>query len=128
MHQSATLDVPSLSPAAPRDGIEPYARHVASGRESEREIDDLRIASYRTAGHFKLPDPDAVRRRTDPDDSLCLLLRQGRVLSATVRLAYVRDPRLPRRSCRVRCRSTRTTPRRSRRAAARPIPVTAIAA
>jgi GNAT superfamily N-acetyltransferase len=91
MAQSATLDAPSLSPVAPRDGTETYALHVASGREWEREIDDLRIASYRTAGYFKLPDPDTVRRRTDPDDSLCLLLRQGPVLAATVRLAYVRD-------------------------------------
>jgi hypothetical protein len=91
MSQSATLDAPSLSHAAPGDGVEPYSLHVASGRDWEREIDDLRIASYRSAGYFKLPDPDTVRRRTDPDDSLCLLLRQGPVLAATVRLAYVRD-------------------------------------
>ncbi len=80
-------------PRAPQPdrALEPYQLVVATDRQWEREIDELRIASYRTAGYFKLPNPDTVRRRTDPTDSLCLLLRQGPVVAATVRLAYVHD-------------------------------------
>ena len=91
MFQSATVESTPASVALPEPDLEPYSVGVASGREWEREIDALRIASYRTAGYFKLPDPDTVRRRTDPEDSLCLVVRQGPMLAATVRLAYVRD-------------------------------------
>lgn len=91
MLQSATVDAAIPSTARAPASVEPYSVLVAAGREWEREIDELRIASYRTAGYFKLPNPDTVRRRTDPADSMCLVIRQGGALAATVRLAYVPD-------------------------------------
>jgi hypothetical protein len=91
MLQFATVETAAPSTTRSAAAAEPYSVMVAAGREWEREIDDLRIASYRTAGYFKLPNPDTVRRRTDPEDSFCLVIRQGTALAATVRLAYVHE-------------------------------------
>ena len=91
MLQFATVETAAPSSTRPEIAAEPYSVMVASGREWEHEIDELRIASYRTAGYFKLPNPDTVRRRTDPDESFCLVIRQGASLAATVRLAYVHE-------------------------------------
>lgn len=71
-----------------------YSLTVATERAWESEIDKLRIAAYLQAGNFKLPDPDPLRRRADPKDSLCLLVRApDKTLAATVRLAYVQNRR-----------------------------------
>ena len=91
MLQFATVETAVPSSTRPEIAAEPYSVMVASGREWEHEIDEQRIASSRTAGSFKLPNPATVRRRTDPDDSFCLVIRQGAVLAATVRLAYVHE-------------------------------------
>jgi hypothetical protein len=57
MLQSATLKSAAPSSTRPEIAAEPYSVMVAAGREWEHEIDELRIASYRTAGYFKLPEP-----------------------------------------------------------------------
>ena len=67
---------------------------LATEHAWEPEIDQLRIAAYLKAGYFKLPNPDSVRRRTDPKNSFCLLvLGPTKTLVATARVAFVRNRR-----------------------------------
>ncbi len=58
----------SQTPARPNAPAPGFSVLVATERAWESEIDQLRIAAYLKAGYFKLPDPEPVRRRSDPQD------------------------------------------------------------
>ncbi|MGE0315692.1 MAG: hypothetical protein AB7P21_29110 [Lautropia sp.] len=68
----------------PDQPLPPMTLEVASERHTEA-IDRLRQVTYASAGYFSLPDPETVRRRTDPPSSLCLVIMQGNTLAATGR-------------------------------------------
>lgn len=69
----------------PDQPLPPMTLEVASERHTEA-IDRLRQVTYASAGYFSLPDPETVRRRTDPASSICMVVMQGKSLAATGRL------------------------------------------
>ncbi len=64
--------------------LPPMKLEIATERHTAA-IDRLRQLSYANAGYFSLPDPETVRRKTDPAASICLVVMQGATLAATGR-------------------------------------------
>lgn len=78
------LLAPERTPETP---LPPLTFSIATDRHTDA-IDRLRQSTYAKAGYFSLPDPETVRRRTDPPNSICLIVTSGDVLAATGRLTY----------------------------------------
>lgn len=71
-------------------GHDPFRLRIAAGAD-EQQIDALRQAAYATAGYLSIPDPQSVTRRTDPAESLCLIIANRTTVAATVRVAYAQN-------------------------------------
>jgi len=54
-------------------------------------IDRLRQSAYAKAGYFTLPDPELLRRKVDPNNSICLIVANKSTIAATVRLGLAPD-------------------------------------
>ena len=78
-----------IQTAAPHD---PFRVNVAKPAD-ESKIDGLRQSAYAKAGYFSIPDTELLRRKNDPDNSVCLIIANKKEIAATVRLSFT-----PRRS------------------------------
>lgn len=63
---------------------------VRIARPDERPaIDALRTVAYANASNFKLPEPDRVLTRHDPDNSFCFVISDGQQIAATMRVVFI---------------------------------------
>ncbi len=73
---------------APTD--DPFKLAIATPAQ-DRDIDHLRQSAYAKAGYFTLPDPELLRRKADPENSICLIIANKKTIAATVRLGLAPD-------------------------------------
>ena len=60
-----------------------------SGLKSKRVQRLADLSAYATASNFKLPEPDRVLTRHDPEHSFCYVISDGERIAATMRVVFI---------------------------------------
>ncbi|MGH1357838.1 MAG: hypothetical protein ACRBC3_03655 [Burkholderiaceae bacterium] len=81
---SANTKKRNLLTANPAD---PFRLLISTPAQDAR-VDDLRVSAYSGASYFKTADADALRRKSDPDEAICLVIANKQSVAATIRVCF----------------------------------------